>query len=260
MRGYPNIPNPTGNNTKQVIDALADMLGNISGQQQQPIDQLGSSAALTDCVNKINEVIARLQGQNQSTVSSSSSSSSTTSTTSTTSTDLTNNTSASSDLTLLVGQGAYVDFSSATSVPLHIATGDNQLYELTIAASGNTGSTGNTLLLPNNSSSYTSQMYTAFNTLGSYANAYLYGVLLGYYMDMRFAKAFISTKTIAKAWKVSAYGASGTSSSYYIDGSGSWLASASTFTPVDTSTVWSSLGTISFPVAATGRAIIKRVA
>lgn len=60
---YASIPNPTGGNDRMVLDAVTDVLAYITGQQQPRIQQLPATASLTDCINKINEVIARLQGQ-----------------------------------------------------------------------------------------------------------------------------------------------------------------------------------------------------
>lgn len=60
---FSNISNPTGQNSLVVLGAVADALGYITGQQQPRIVQLPTTATTADCIAKINEVIARLQGQ-----------------------------------------------------------------------------------------------------------------------------------------------------------------------------------------------------
>lgn len=172
----------------------------------------------------------------------------------------------SSDVTLKIGQTGFIDFTAATSVPLHIATGDNQLYELTIMAAGNTGSNGATaglMLNPNNTT------YTNFFTTNTTNNAngaqglgfyYLSAFMLSIY-DPRSVKSTISTKTASK-WVMSSATClySATSQLQQENLNGTWMAAASSYSTGDTTTLWTSLGTLVFQTAATGRAIIKRLA
>ncbi|CAN0621029.1 protein of unknown function [Burkholderia multivorans] len=172
-----------------------------------------------------------------------------------------NNTATSSDLALLPGQSAYIDFAGAMSVPLHIATGDNQLYEIEAQLLGNTGAAANTLLLPNNAS-YTNSFVGICNTNGvgnSYSGyaAYINGFLLAYLQDARHVSVRVSTKTASKNLTGIATGYSGSTGAYQSMLTSTWMATAYAS---DTTTVWTSLGTISFPVAATGRITVRRIA
>ncbi|ADG20405.1 Carbohydrate-binding family V/XII [Paraburkholderia atlantica] len=172
-----------------------------------------------------------------------------------------NNTGASSDIVLAIGQAAYIDISAATAVPLHIGCGDNQSYEIEMQLSGNTGAQLGTYLLPNNTS-YTNyfvweQLYNTSNTPLANSN-YSSGFGIGG-ADIRYRKVFLSTKTISKT--ATSHGASyisaslGTSSDVMAS---FWQAQPSTNTVGDTTTPWTSLGTVTFPVAATGRILIRR--
>jgi hypothetical protein len=177
-----------------------------------------------------------------------------------------NNSAAVSDIALSVGQTAYVDFTAQTSVPLHIATGDNQLYELTIAAQGATGNAVNqsVFLLPNNSSitnMFEGMFAGQYGSTAGANSAIVNAFLLAGLGDVRSTKATVSTKTTSKWTNFTFLGYySGGSNMYNGVGAGTWLATASTPTTVDTTTAWTSLGTISFSTAATGRAYVKRIA
>lgn len=172
-----------------------------------------------------------------------------------------NNTGASSDITLAIGQSAYIDISAASSVPLHIACADNQIYEAELQLAGNIGISSGALLLPNNASSTNrfawEQLYNLSNS--PEANS---GFANGFFIsgaDIRFRKVSISTKTTSKT--VSSYGAVYISSSLGVSTdlmASFWQATASSNTIGDTTTAWTSLGTVIFPVAATGRIIIRR--
>jgi hypothetical protein len=177
---------------------------------------------------------------------------------------LTNNTSASSDISLNVGQAAYIDISGATSVPLHIATGDNQAYEIDLLVTPSSGSATPTLLLPNNSSYTNYFVYggaygSAQNSSSGGQSAYTNGFAL-VPQAAAASKSFVSTKTAAKG--VNTLGSSQNGSSYIISWNSfsAWLAAASTQSTFDTTTAWTSLGTITFPSATSGRIIIRRIA
>lgn len=64
MKKFANIPGHTGKNTDQVLAALVDAMAYITAQQQPRIEQLPATSTLADCVAKINEILARLQGTN----------------------------------------------------------------------------------------------------------------------------------------------------------------------------------------------------
>ncbi|MBN3848358.1 hypothetical protein G3N58_16190 [Paraburkholderia sp. Ac-20342] len=172
-----------------------------------------------------------------------------------------NNTGASSDIVLPVGQAAYIDISAATTVPLHIACNDEQSYEMEFRFMGNTGSNTATVLLPNNTSHTNffswEQQYNISST--PYANSgYANGFVISG-ADSRYRKIFISTSTATKS--IFSMGCSYISSSQGISAdtlASSWQASASNNTISDTTSAWTSLGTVTFPVATTGRITIRR--
>jgi hypothetical protein len=175
-----------------------------------------------------------------------------------------NNSAAVSDVALRIGQTAYVDFSSSTSVPLHIATGDNQMYEMTILSDGNQSTTGSTLLLPNNTT-YTNfflALVVSCNGTATGSSAYYNGMYLLGSVALRHSKSWISTKTTAKSINSTIYanGAGSSSGLFNVSSSCGWQATASNNGNSDTTTLWTSLGTLSFSAAATGRAYVKRVA
>jgi len=175
-----------------------------------------------------------------------------------------NNTGAVSDITLALGQQAYIDVTASTSVPLHIATADNQVYEVEMLMQGNTGSAGNTVLNPNNST-YTNFFIGNGNASSNSSTSgyaiYTSGFLIAYAQDVRHALFHASTKTISKSVIGSAEGINTVPQTYSIQGSSHWQSVASSGgSASDTTTLWTSLGTVAFPVAATGRIIIRRIA
>lgn len=176
---------------------------------------------------------------------------------------LVNNTSASSDISLAVGQGCYIDVVGATTVPLHVATGDNQEYEISGALEGQTGSSDSAFLLPNNAA-ITNMFYfcgvdSMNGSLGA-LNGYVNGFLIGYVADIRKFKASVSTKTVSKAVLSNCIGKYPTGNALFSSFGSIWLSTASDDSTSDTTTLWTSLGTLTFPVAVTGRIITRRIA
>jgi hypothetical protein len=176
---------------------------------------------------------------------------------------LINNTSASSDVSLAIGQLAYVDVSAATSAALKIATGDNQIYELTLLMAGNGSTTVKGFLNPNNTTYTNCFAHQGMVESGGSSGAngeYISGFAISHVGDIRQSKATISTKTISKTLSyVSSTLYNGTSP-YWANGVVNWLNAASNPAVTDTTTTWTSLGTVTFPVAATGRIYIRRLA
>jgi hypothetical protein len=173
-----------------------------------------------------------------------------------------NNTGASSDITLAVGQLAYVDVSAATTAALKIATGNNQEYEIRLSMQGNTGSAGNCFLNPNNNTF--ANFFRADGPVASGGSGGVIGgnfnsFILAYQQDTKRAVATASTATLSKTVEHRAWGYTG-STSFYSSGATGWMAAANGFTAGDTTTAWTSLGTVTFPVAATGRISIRRLA
>ena len=168
--------------------------------------------------------------------------------------DLTN---ATEDYFLKVGEEAYISFSNVTQVPLHIATQDGTYYEMHIIPANTGGTTGGntgteTRLCPNN------QLYTnAFKF--AYVSGYSGGLDSAYmtYSAFRIGIAFnaitawICNRTQYKSVRLvmDQYG-------HY----GGW--------PViglidslwqDTTTPWTSLGTIVFPQSSSGEILVRRL-
>jgi len=174
-----------------------------------------------------------------------------------------NNTGAVSDVPLALGQEAYIDIAAASSVPLHIATADLQQYEIRFMLNGASGaSNGNVLLLPNNGSitnMFFGQVLDGVNTAAQASSGFFNGFLASF-GDVAQGVINVITRTAAKT----ILGASGS----YISASGfylyhtfsRWLGTASSSTTTDTTTAWTSLGTLAFSNASTGRIIIRRIA
>lgn len=170
--------------------------------------------------------------------------------------------SASSDVSLLIGQTGYIDYTAQTSQALHVATADNQAYEMIIMAAGNGNTAAVTTLSPNNTT-YTNFFATegagdsggSVIGYGQYNNAFVLSVS----HDIRQGRYFISTKTTSKVVSAHVAGVN-TLNLYWVNFICAWQAVASSIGAGDTTTVWTSLGTITFPIASTGRVLIKRVA
>jgi hypothetical protein len=172
-----------------------------------------------------------------------------------------NNTGAASDVSLAVGESVYVDISAATTAPLHVACADNQSYEIQLQLLGNTGGAALATLAPNNSS------YTNFFTWEQLFNSGAtptanQGYSSGFVFagsDIRYAKSFVSTKTNSKTmntWAACALSSTAMATNFIVS---TWQATASNGGVGDTTTAWTSLGTINFPLASTGRIIVRRV-
>jgi hypothetical protein len=163
-----------------------------------------------------------------------------------------NNTNAASDIALAVGQVAYVDATSSTSVPLHIATSDNQIYQVWIQATSETGGSAILVWYPNNinyGSVFTRRMIYGAGSATSVASANLPN-----YPGIGGGSLFAATLTVRTnvVHKVieGTSAESSTSTSYHGYCYVYWQ---------DTTTQWTSLGTASFLAAWSGRIIIKRV-
>lgn len=171
--------------------------------------------------------------------------------------DLTN---ASSDYSLQVGQTATITYTSATNVPLHVATAEG-LYEIKISGDRSVSPlTDNaTFLKPNNttvtgitrqqlyalSSSNTSYTYT-----GTTETAFEVGEGI-----VGFSNITLSTFTKNKSISCNMQCALFTSSNKLIN-----LINHIEAFWSNTTTAWTSLGTITFPFAQSGNILIKRIA
>ena len=173
-------------------------------------------------------------------------------------------TSASEDYALEVGETAYIDYTSATSVPLRIAVA-GQKYEYSIYSDldGSTYNAGSITLTPNagglsvgaidysrihsqsNTDSESSAGLDAYQTSNSYSK-----FILGSYLLVSSSGEMI-TRTKNKHITMSWIGKS--SATTYED----YWASKQVWN--DTTTAWTSLGTITFPFEQSGRVIIRRL-
>jgi len=167
--------------------------------------------------------------------------------------DLTN---ATEDYFLRVGEEAYISFSDVTQVPLHIATQDGTYYEMHIIA-GNVGGTsgaalGYIFLCPNNQT-YSNAFYSAlmWRSGSSHSSSYIYKsgfVLASYYSNIL---TWITNRTQYKNTRsfLDLYGYSDTYPNVRFTSS-DWR---------DTTTEWTSLGTVSFPQSTSGEILVRRL-
>ena len=165
------------------------------------------------------------------------------------------------DLVLGIGQSATASFTSATSMPLHIACGDGQIYEIEIVGSYTPAAAAaeNPILEPNNSTPVTNSfnfqygVQTQSTIVGDHAEAIANNgfLLAAGQASLLNAQATIFTSTATK--RSSTHFSSYNTAPNYASG---WADS----TWNDTTTVWSSIGTIIMPNAWTGTITVRRVA
>jgi hypothetical protein len=165
---------------------------------------------------------------------------------------------ASSDYLLQVGEEAYVSFSNASSVALHIATQSGTYYEIDVVLSNNTGTSGGSnnpvYLNPNNTTysnafNYVEVYRTASDSsAGSTSTTYNAFRIGGAITSIR---AYITNFTSNKHTNVLT-STTGVSSAPIITISSCYWN--------DTSTAWTSLGTISFPQSSSGYILVRRLA
>lgn len=155
-------------------------------------------------------------------------------------------TSATEDYLLKVGETAVITYTDANSVPLHVATVEG-LYEIKISTQNTTISDNNGIYLkPNNIdiTAYSAQFWSGGSWSGSTTNFQISGAL------NKLTKADINTNTGSKTLiSSSVYKTTSSVSSAYFNNL--WD---------DTSTAWTSLGTITFPFAQSGKIVIRRIA
>jgi len=167
--------------------------------------------------------------------------------------NLINNTGAGADLTLQMGQTAYVNISGQTSVPLRIATSANQIYELNYVATAATLTTNIMYLLINNANGSphnTFQTYT--NSAGTTAGNFL-SADTSLRMSIGGTAYNFSAKLFTQPFQKCALVMGRDSSA--ATGFGYMIQSTST----DTSTAWTSLGTLTCATAFSGIAYIRRI-
>jgi len=167
--------------------------------------------------------------------------------------DLTN---ATEDYFLQVGEVAKISFSNKTSVPLKIATEDDTYYELHVIPSNPGGTSGGTpspiILYPNNTSYENKFVYAeVFRNLWNLGSSYL--TYSGFRIGVAFSSitCFIINRTIYKETRsfTNVYGTPQDYPSLNISAC-NWR---------DTTTPWTSLGTIVFPQSSSGEILIRRL-
>jgi len=169
--------------------------------------------------------------------------------------DVVNLTGATTDFELQVGQIAYISFTDVTQVPLHIATPNNSYYELHVIPS-NTGGTsggtdGNVLLYPNNMT-YSDAFYTARLTRDGSGFTHDYLQSSAFLIGRAFSAitAWITNRAQYKNVRalIDYYGISNSYPGLRAMSS-DWR---------DTTTAWTSLGTIVFPQSTSGEILVFR--
>jgi hypothetical protein len=166
-------------------------------------------------------------------------------------------TGATSDYNLQVGEEAIINFTNATNVSLHIATQSGTYYECHLVPS-NTGGTSSgvgapVFLNPNNTTYSNSFVYVELymETIGAGSGCTTYSAFrCGYVITSLIF--YITNFTQYKGVK-GIYNEYGRSNTYpcVVIFSTDWR---------DTSTNWTSLGTITFPQSTSGYILIRRLA
>lgn len=171
-------------------------------------------------------------------------------------TGLYDNTGASSDRTLLVGETAFVTFSNATSIPLAIATGNNQLYELTLMSAPSSATTNLARLNINNSSalSYIAfEQYTGTDNAAGNALSQVITTDTGFRLSIGGTPLYVTAKFATTTGFKSMLG-QGRDTNATIGYAYNLQVNCTDYT-----TVWTSLGTIVCATGLTGTAWVKRI-
>jgi len=162
---------------------------------------------------------------------------------------------ATEDYALEVGEIAYISFTDATQVPLHIATPNNSYYELHVIPSNTGGASGgtdgNVYLYPNNTT-YSGAFYSAEIWRDASAFSHSYPQNSAFVIGRAFSAitAWITNRTQYKNVRalLDYYGISNTWPAVRAISS-DWR---------DTTTEWTSLGTIVFPQSTAGEILVFR--
>ena len=163
----------------------------------------------------------------------------------------------STDRVLGVGQHTSDSFTAATSIPLHIACGDGQEYEIELNGTFTASAFGadcalnvnNATLAGNFRQDYIQWIGATLSSIST--TAALAGFPLQYGSSIYQAKYTICTSTSTKSISGQSKGQSTT---YGV------INYIQAIESLDTTTVWSSLGTIAMPNAWTGSVVVKRIA
>jgi len=234
------------------IDAIKQNIETITGVRGKPIPQLATGASSDDITAKVNSILSLLQNTGQSAAKS------------ILPPDPTDAYFqpkvwvSGPDLVLGIGQSAKITATAATSMPLHIACGDGQIYEIDIAGSYTAAAAAaNPILQPNNAVPSTN----SFLCIGEYTTG---TSVIG-----------IATTIAEGGFRLNSIGSSVQAGNYTVStstlnkkmigvGNGNTTASSGshsmTVSWTDTTTPYTSLGTIIMPNAWTGTIVVRRVA
>jgi hypothetical protein len=163
---------------------------------------------------------------------------------------------ATSDYPLAVGEEAIYNFTNATRMPLRIATQDGTVYELHLIPSNTYGSSGGSLsevfLNPNNTTYSNAFVYAELNRISSGSGS-AYTTFSAFRIGWTISSVYciIINRTVYKHMKViyNTYGTSDYLAALYVV-SHNWQ---------DTTTPWTSLGTITFPQSTSGQILVRRI-
>lgn len=162
------------------------------------------------------------------------------------------------DLVLGIGQSAKITATAATSIPLHVACGDGQIYEIEMVGRFTPAAVGaSTLLLINNATMsgnfgfFYHQVYGASTIAGANTTLAATGFVISSGCSPYYAKATVFTPTNLKSFFAESRGYETTT------GNRQWRVMMDA---PDTTTVWSSIGTITMPNAWTGTITVRRIA
>ncbi len=177
---------------------------------------------------------------------------------------ITDITSATSDVKIPAGSTVYIDYSSATSVPLHIATEEGE-YEISISGfQTNVVATNDNLVIlnPNNSTGYSIGHYgTTLRSDGTGTNI-AFTRSTGFRIGKgQLVKAECKVSTFTKTKNISSRSSVQFVSTYsaYEDVSHVWEPASANNIGYNYTTPWTSLGTIVFPFVQSGKIVIKRI-
>ena len=169
-----------------------------------------------------------------------------------------NLTNATEDYFLKVGEEAYISFSNVTQVPLHIATQDGTYYEMHIIPSntgGHSGGQGAPIYLYPNNTTYSGAFYYA----EFYRSSSRLSTFYVQYSAFRIGWAF----TCITAWITNRTQYKNVHAIYdmygYSTGTNYPLLTVLSTDWRDTTTPWTSLGTIEFPQSSSGEILVRRL-
>ena len=167
--------------------------------------------------------------------------------------DLTN---ATADYQLAVGEEAIINFTNATSVKLNIATQNGTVYELHLIPSnigGTSGGYNSPIYLNPNNTTYSNWFYYVDYYINTYSYYNTYTTYSSFRIGWGFSSIYcvITNRTVYKNVK-GYYDVYGVTYSY------PWWAGFSTDW-LDTTTAWTSLGTIIFPQSTSGQILVRRL-